>query len=48
MRRWCSITEARRSLAAIVREVEMGIGIELTCRGTPVAAMARAQDYERM
>ncbi len=43
-----SIAEARNNLAAIVHELEVTDGIELTRRGTPVAVLISKQEYDRL
>lgn len=42
-----SITEARRSLSAAVREAEKGAKVEITRRGRTVAVLTGFGDYDR-
>ena len=43
-----SITEARRILSAIIRDVENGNEIELTRRGEPVAVLIGIRAFEQL
>lgn len=41
----CSVAEARRNLARLIRSAERGQAIEITRRGEPVAVLLSAADY---
>jgi prevent-host-death family protein len=43
-----SIAEARANLPTVVREAEVGLEIDLTRRGKPVAVVMSRREYERL
>ncbi len=48
MRRRVSLAEAKAKLSECVREAERGATIVITRHGKPVAALARAEEIERL
>ena len=48
MGRSYSIAEARNQLPALVHDVEKGVAVSLTRRGTPVAVLISVGEYERL
>lgn len=41
----CSMAEARRNLARLIRSAERGRAVEITRRGEPVAVLLSAAEY---
>ena len=48
MPRCVSIAQARNHLTLILQEVERGESVELTRRGTPIAAIVPISEYRRL